>query len=403
MNKPIIACGDFHEISDYKAECRIKWKEGKGNGYEGEDAFDLVMRGHDEFREAFVKQGVLSESEINEAISNTNVVAGMVEHFELDLNFKFPELYDDAVTLIREKTFENFDDYLKKGIIKEELVDTYIDRIEIELTAFRVLGMESFILFMGEAMTYCLDNQLATGPARGSASGSLVCYLLNVTDVDPIVWGTNFTRFINVNRISLPDIDSDFAPEDRSKVFKYIENRFGTERSSYIATFQKLGVKKVIEDISRAIKKPIGEMASIKDGYGEIEKKELKLNKMSMDGVVTDEDYEIESAIIEQEMEAYLSKFEDIFYYYEGLKGTINATGYHPAGMIGSPIDITNNLGLRYNSTNEGWVSSCDMKAVDGLNYVKYDILSLKTLQVIKHTYQLLKKKMPRSHEINWN
>ncbi|MGL4997538.1 MAG: hypothetical protein ACRC5T_00905, partial [Cetobacterium sp.] len=292
---------------------------------------------------------------------------------------------------------------MKSGIIKEGLIDSYIDRIETELTAFRVLGMESFILFMGEAMTYCLDNQLATGPARGSASGSLVCYLLNVTDVDPIVWDTNFTRFINVNRISLPDIDSDFAPEDRPKVFKYIEDRFGTERSSYIATFQKLGVKKVIEDISRAIKKPISEMAAIKSGYEEIEKKELRLNKMNLDGVVTEEDYEAESAIIEQEMESYLSKFEDIFYYYEGLKGTINATGYHPAGMIGSPIDITNNLGLRYNSTNEGWVSSCDMKAVDGLNYVKYDILSLKTLQVIKHTYQILGKKIPRSHEMNWD
>ncbi|MGL4997364.1 MAG: PHP domain-containing protein, partial [Cetobacterium sp.] len=143
LNKPIIACGDFHEISDYKAECRIKWKEGKGTGYEGEDAFDLVMRGYDEFRQAFVKQGVLSVDEIDEAITNTNVVADMVENFELDLSFKFPELYDDSINLIREKTFESFDKYLKSGIIKEGLIDSYIDRIETELTAFRVLGMES--------------------------------------------------------------------------------------------------------------------------------------------------------------------------------------------------------------------------------------------------------------------
>lgn len=403
IQKPLVACGDFHEVSDYKSQCRLKWMAGKGKKYDDEDAFDLVIKGYDEFREMFIKQGVLSPEVIDTAIENTNKIADMVEDFELDLTFKFPDLYDEPKDLIRRKTFESLDRLIADNLIDESDIDTYIERIETELHAFDVLNMESFILFMSELMTFCMNENIAVGPARGSASGSLVCYLLHVTDVDPIIWGTNFTRFINVNRISLPDIDTDFAPADRIKVFNYIRDRFGIDKSSYITTYQKIGVKKVIEDIARAINMPIPEMAKIKEGYKNIDEREGKLKRKFENGGMSEKEYEEEMSILEKEMEDYLSKFDSIFYYYEGLKGTISSVGYHAAGMIGSPINIRTTIGLRYNKDNGGWISSCDMKAVDGVNYVKYDILSLKTLQVIKDTYTLLGRKMPRSHEINWN
>ena len=205
IQKPLVACGDFHEVSQYKSECRLKWMAGKGKKYGDEDAFDLVIKGYDEFREMFIKQGVLSPEVIDTALENTNKIADMVEDFELDLTFKFPNLYDNPKELIRQKTFDSLDGLIADGLISESDIDIYIERIETELHAFDVLNMESFILFMSELMTFCMEENIAVGPARGSASGSLVCYLLHVTDVDPIVWGTNFTRFINVNRISLPD------------------------------------------------------------------------------------------------------------------------------------------------------------------------------------------------------
>jgi len=205
IQKPLVACGDFHEVSQYKSECRLKWMAGKGKKYDDEDAFDLVIKGYDEFREMFIKQGVLSPEVIDTALENTNKIADMVEDFELDLTFKFPNLYDNPKELIRQKTFDSLDGLIADGLISESDIDIYIERIETELHAFDVLNMESFILFMSELMTFCMEENIAVGPARGSASGSLVCYLLHVTDVDPIVWGTNFTRFINVNRISLPD------------------------------------------------------------------------------------------------------------------------------------------------------------------------------------------------------
>lgn len=403
LGRPLVACGDFHEVSKYKAECRLKWMAGKGKKYDNEDDFDLVIKSYDEFRDMFIKQGVLTPEQIDTALENTNVIASQIEDFDLNTEFKFPNLYDNAKVEIRENTFKSLDELVKKGIISSFMYDDYVKRIEIELHAFDVLNMESFILFMSELMTYCIEQDIAVGPARGSASGSVVCYLLNVTDVDPLVWGTNFTRFINVNRISLPDIDTDFAPADRIKVFNYIKTRFGIDKSSYITTYQKLGVKKVIEDIARAIGMPIDDMARIKEGYKDIDEREAKLKRKYDNGGMREKEFEEEMEVLEKEMEQYISKFDSIFYYYEGLKGTISSVGYHPAGMIGSPIDIRENVGLRYNKDNEGWISSCDMKAVDGINYVKYDILSLKTLQVIKDTFKLLGRKMPRSYEIDWD
>ena len=102
-------------------------------------------------------------------------------------------------------------------------------------------------------------------------------------------------------------------------------------------------------------------------------------------------------------MNDYLSKFEDIFYYYKGLNGCIGAVGFHPSGIIGSPINIRESVSLRYNKKNDSWISQCDMKEVDGCNYVKYDILSLKTMQVLTEAFKLANKEYPRAYQVNWN
>ena len=401
QNKPLIATGDFHEATEYKSECRKIWKKGLGIRFENEDDFNLVIQNFEDFKEAFIQQGVLGIEEINEALNNTNVVADMVEDFELDYSFKFPNLYDDAKNKIREDTYEALDGMITDGTIDGMDFDTYEERIETELTAFDTLNMESFILFMSELMLYCRANNIAVGAARGSASGSLVCYLLGVTDVNPIVWGTNFTRFINVNRISLPDIDSDFSPKDRKLVYEYIEKRFGSTQSSYITTFQKLKTKRIIEDVSKAVGYDVPKMVEIKNGYEQYELQEKSLDGKLQNGEISDKEHEEKMSALEKEKDEFLGKYEDLFYYYKGLRGSINATGYHPAGMIGAPINIAKTIGLR-EKKGGGYISSCDMKAVDSLNYVKYDILSLKTLQVIKDTYNILGENIPLSKDFDW-
>lgn len=201
LGKPLVATGDFHEADAYRVECRLMWKKGVGTSYPTEDKYDLSIKSYDDFRNCFIRQGALTEEQIDEAISNTVIIADLIEDFNLDYSFKFPQLYDEPKKMIRENTYKALDEML----LSKDEYDKYSDRIETELHAFDVLNMESFILFMSELMTYCVESNIAVGPARGSASGSLVCYLLKVQDVNPMVWGTNFTRFINVNRISLPD------------------------------------------------------------------------------------------------------------------------------------------------------------------------------------------------------
>lgn len=399
---PIIAAGDFHEVSAYKQECRSQWREGANKKYDNEDDFDLVFRNRKGMEEGFREQGVLTEDDIELALDATLHVSEQIEQYDLDYSFKFPDLYENQTQTLEDGANAELIRRVESGEIEEVLVDKYKERVALELEAFKTLEMESFILFMAELMTWCKNTGIAYGMARGSASGSLVCYLLNVTDVDPIVWGTNFTRFINVNRVSLPDIDSDFAPEDRAKVFKYIEERFGAGFSSYITTYQKLGVKKIIEYAGKAANVSLDEIAEIKRGYAALEKKKQRIEKSFDDGVLEKEDFELSIANMDAEIDTYLSKFDDIFYYYQGLKGTVSAVGYHPAGMIGSPIDIRSRLGLRYHSNNNGWVSSVDMKQVDGLNYVKYDILGLKTIQVLKHAFNAIGQKMPSSASFDW-
>ena len=400
--KKLIAGTDTHEISEYKSECRKIWMHGKGKKYADEDSFDLVFKTYDELVSAFDKQGVLSPEIYLQAIENTNVMADMVEDFELDYDFKYPDIYDNANELFYKVIYEKFEEFVNKGAIDEDRFDEYIDRIEEEFSTFTELGMESFMLFMGELMDWCISEDISYGYARGSAGGSLIAYLLNIIDVDPIVWNTVFSRFVNVDRVSLGDIDSDFAPADRKRVYNYVRERFSDDKSSYIATFTKLSVKSIVDVIGKSLDLSLDEVARIKKGYEGIDKQMGALGRLHEAGGIEDDEFEEKNEELQKQIDEYISKFDNIFYYYKGLKGSIAATGIHPCGMIGSPINIRDSIGLRYDKKNDIWISCCDMKNVDSMNYVKYDILSLKTLQVVRDSFVISGGKMPKSYKIDW-
>ncbi|MGL5713832.1 MAG: hypothetical protein ACRCX2_12490, partial [Paraclostridium sp.] len=369
----------------------------KGQSYGNEDTFDLTLKTRDELVVAFRNQGVLTEEEIETAINNTNVLDDMIESFELDYSFKYPTDYQDE--------FKEMNDRISVALndIPDELIETYVSRVEEEIESFSKVGMVGFMLYMADIGDFCKSEGIPYGPGRGSCTGSLVAYLLGITDVDPIIWQTNFARFVNDSRISLGDIDVDFSPEDRAKVYAYIRNRSTDSKSCYIGTFGKLSTKSIIDNVSRALNKNLEEVAEIKRGYAEIEKREGILDRKYENGGCSEREYEEEKAVLEKEMSEYISKFDDIFYYYKGLKGVIITAGIHACGFVGSPIDVRKNIGLRYDKKQDKWISQCDMKAIDSVNFVKFDVLSLKTLQVIKHTYKLLDKPIPRASEIDWN
>lgn len=164
----------------------------------------------------------------------------------------------------------------------------------------------------------------------------------------------------------------------------------------------KLKTKKIVEYVSKAINYDTSLMVAIKNKCDEFDLALAQLEKKKENEGMLDYEYEQELSKIEKEQEEFFKKHNDLFYYYEGLKGAVDATGYHAAGIVGSPISIDDNIGLRERDKG-GYITSCDMKAVDSLNYVKYDILSLKTLSIIKDTYAMLGRPIPRAKDFDWN
>lgn len=369
-NLNIIAGTDTHSIDNYAAECRTILQKAKKIEFSNEDNFDLTFKTRDELYNAFAQQGVLTPQQIDKAIDNTNVMSSMVSEFELDYGFKYPNLYKDPNTLLKKRIINRFKDMMKIGALDKERFNEYKERIKEEYDAYEKLGMASYMLFVSEMCDWAYDNNIPIGYGRGSVTGSLVAYLLGITDVDSIKYGTVFSRFVNADRISLPDIDLDFAPDDRERVYDYIRGRMGTDNTSKIILFGTTKDKKTIDEIVRAL------------------------------GLSLDLGKNIKS-LFEEDEEKARERYPDVMYYFDGIKNTIVSKGAHPSGMIASPTTLSDNLGTIRDEDNQ-LVSSCGMKDVDSLNYVKLDILGLKNIAIINDTYKYIGSKYLKSYEIDF-
>lgn len=426
-NIPLIAGTDTHSSNKYKAECRKILQKSKDSFYGEEDEFDLTWKTYDELIECFKIQNTLSEEVYLEAINNTNVFANMIEDFTLDKSFKYPSLYGDNANdkwkkLIQKKLVEK----INKNIIDKNKIDKYKKIIKEEFQAMSKQGMASFMIFMSELITWCRENNINSSPCRGSVGGSMIAFITDITDVDPIVWNTVFSRFCNADRVSLADIDEDFSPSDRKKVYEYIIKRFGNKNVAYILSLSTIQDRGSIDVLAKGLNyKDLNIVKEIKNTFDEIFKEYSKIiqeevNLEELEGIESKSpnfgDHDIYIRVIRNEEK--LNKVvelekkwvelrkenKDLFYYFDGIKGTIIAKGNHPAGMIGSPITLFDNLGVFYKKGDEDFpISFCSMKAVDSLNYVKFDILGLKTVGILQDTYNYINKKWELSHEIDWN
>ena len=437
---PLIAGTDTHSSNEYKAACRKILQKSKNSDYSKkktnndedvvenensyEEDFDLTWKTFDELINMFKIQDTLPEEVYMEAIENTNKFADLIEDFSLDKTFKYPNLYGDNVSvLFKNKINQKYQEKISKKIIDNKNTE-YKKRIQEEFAAFKAQGMESFLLFMSELVDYCNLNDIPYGFCRGSVGGSTIAYILDIIDVDPIKWNTVFSRFCNADRVSLADIDIDFAPKDRARVYEFIINRFGTTKTAYIAQFGTLQDRGTIDVLAKGLDyKDLVEVASIKDQYekifkeyndiiqSEVNLEELDLEKSTVDfdnhdiytNQIRNQKATTRANKLYQDFKDLKNSNKDLFYYFDGLKGTIISKGHHPSGIIGSPITLQDNLGIFYSGGDESFpVSTCAMKAVDSLNYVKFDILGLKTVGIMKDTYKYIESHYLKSYEIDW-
>lgn len=419
-NIPLIVGTDTHNLNKYKSECRKILKKRKKMTYDNEDDFDLTFKSYDEVVEMFNIQGSLPIDIVLEAIENTNIMADSCEEIILDTSIKYPQLSENDEELFTQRIYEKLKYKIENNIIEKDTV--YLDRLNEEIAVFKKLNMCSFMLFMSELVTWCLENGIPVGPCRGSVGGSLVAYILDIIDVNPITWKTVFSRFANEDRLEVGDIDLDFSPSQRSLVYEYIMGRFGMDKSAYILAIGTISDKGTIDDIGGALAEIWREgNGKIQNLYKELEQKLKECNGDLYGEWATENAYyrrmeEIDKqqnpysldniARIKNEYEANpeetKKKYPDIFYYFDGLVGTAISQSIHPAGIVASPVTLPDNYGTFWKDGQR--IMQINMEEIhDGAGLVKYDILGLKNIEIIKDTCELANISYPKSHKIDWN
>lgn len=412
-NKHLIAGTDTHSIDSYKAECRSILQKAKHIEFSNEDEFDLTYKSYDELVNMFKQQGSLPMDVVWEAIENTNRMADSVTDYELDTAFKYPILYDNEEEVFVERIYRMYHEKLDKGIIQPD--PRYEENIKEELRVFKKIGMVGFMLFMSELVCWCWDNGIPIGFCRGSVGGSTIAYLTDIIDVNPVVWNTVFSRFANEDRKEIGDIDLDIAPSQRHLVYEHIIEKFGADKTAYVLAIGTISDKGTIDEIGRALNMPLGDVKQVKaqyslftDGITDCNDKIKKIE--SIDGYENNEKCLKDLEELRSKLEYNEKSLKDLkekqypklFYYFDGLVGTAISQSMHPAGIIVSPVTLPDNYGTFWSKDGKR-ILSINMEEIHEVSLVKYDLLGLKNIEIIKDTCELAHIPYPKSHTVNWN
>lgn len=365
----LLMCTDTHALNAEHVEGRKILQKAKNIHFDGEDEFYLEMLSYDELVALCKIQNALPMDVYLDAIEMTNTVANMVEPFELDYSYKYPHLWgDDSEQVLRAKIAEGIK---WRGVDKLPNYQEYLDRIEYEMKAYIHNGAIDFMLLMEDIIAWCKTQDILVGYGRGSCNGSVIAYLLGITEMDSIKHGLNFERFMNTERVSLSDIDTDFPPSRINEVKQYIFNKHGLYCSD-IVTFNTIALKGAIRDVGRALQLPLDEVGNI-------------CNRVEMD----------EAGCRKQ--------YPDLFKYVDIVNGCVVSVGNHPCGLVVSPYSIDDRMGLFTTSTDDVPISQINMKEVDLQNYVKLDLLKLDTIELINETCNLagIERLTPDNVDIN--
>jgi DNA polymerase-3 subunit alpha len=310
-----------------------------------------------------------------EAIENTRKVAE-----RCNLDFEFNKFHLPRYSA---PDAEDADNYLKvlseiglkrrlNGIIPEG----YRERLKTELETIQNMGFSSYFLIVWDFIKYARSQEIPVGPGRGSAAGSLVAYSLDITDINPIKYGLLFERFLNPERVSMPDIDIDFCMDRRADVIDYVTRRYGKDYVAQIITFGTMKARAAIRDVGRAMNIPYSEVDSV-----------AKL--VPFDPKITlRRALEIEPKLKEIfENRVEIKELIDIA---EILEGLSRHASTHAAGIVISPEPLTDFLPLYKAPNDEAITTQFDMDAIKKLGLLKFDFLGLKTLTVIDKTEKII-------------
>jgi DNA polymerase-3 subunit alpha len=339
---------------------------------------------NDEF---FLKSRHEMEQDLNDymdALDHTVQIAELCQ-YEMEFGrYKYPvfqvPVEETLEKLLEEEARKGLQKRLKQkeeeeGIFSSDIKSEYEQRLQFELGVINKMGFAGYFLIVADFIDYACRSDIPVGPGRGSAAGSLVAYCLNITNIDPLKYGLLFERFLNPQRISMPDIDIDFCINGRDDVIRYVAEKYGRENVGQIITFGTMKARGVIRDVGRTLSIPYGEV-------DRIAKLVPEGPKVSLERAIEDEP-ELKRLEKGEKHQQKLLKIA------QSLEGLARHASTHASGVVISDRPLVEYLPL-FKGTNDEVMTQFTMDQIEKLGLIKFDFLGLKTLTVIKQTLKLI-------------
>ena len=333
--------------------------------------------------------------DVPSALDNTMEIASKIEEMELARevllpNYPLPPGFDDQPTFLRHLTFAGAQ--ARYGTITPPIEE----RLNFELQVINNSGYPGYFLIVQDLIDSARKMGVEVGPGRGSAAGSAVSYCLGITNIDPIKYDLLFERFLNPERVSMPDIDIDFDDEGRSKVMDYVIDKYGQNQVAQIITYGTMAAKMSLRDVGRVMQVPLGEVDRVAKAFPQQLGASLK-------GVLADGDIssKLKEAMNKEDIDrAYqfrkmAEKKDDIGEMIRSakrLEGSIRNTGIHACGVIITPDDITNYVPVKTAKDSDLLVSQFDNSVAEDAGLLKMDFLGLKTLTILRDAVRFVKQ-----------
>ncbi len=346
------------------------------------------LKSYDQMAEIF--------SDHPEAITNTVEILNKVELYSIDNpplmpNFPIPEEFDNADDYLRHLSYEG-----AKKRYGQELSQEVQERLDFELNTIKSMGFPGYFLIVQDFIAAARKLGVAVGPGRGSAAGSLVAYSLKITDLDPLKYGLLFERFLNPDRISLPDIDVDFDDDGRQEILEWVTERYGADHVAHIVTYGTMASKSSLKDVGRVLSLPLAETNALAKLIPDRIEGVKKINiKVAIDNVT-------------ELKEAYYGNDKlkhEVLDYAMQLEGTVRNTGVHACGIIIGKVPISDIVPTWITKDSDTGqdilVTQYEGSVIESTGLIKMDFLGLKTLSIIRETLHNIKLRHNIDLDIN--
>lgn len=374
---------------------KLATPKGRGRGFRfGMPNQEYYFKSGDEMKKLF--------ADLPDAITNIQEVTDKIEAYSLyrevllpkfDIPQEFLVAEDEADGGKRgENKFLAHLTYVGAAKRYPEITDEIKERLDFELKVIENTGYPGYFLIVQDFIAEARRLDVSVGPGRGSAAGSVVAYCLGITNIDPIKYDLLFERFLNPDRVSMPDIDIDFDDEGRGRVMDYVINKYGASQVAQIITYGTMAAKSSIRDTARVLDLPLFEADKIAKLIPNLKlAKIFNLDEAALKSALRSEEYEavtlLKGIADGKDLSAETLRQAQV------LEGSVRNTGIHACGVIITPSDITNFVPVATAKDSDLYVTQFDNSVVESAGLLKMDFLGLKTLTLIKDTVKLVKLK----------